>query len=89
MHTLIVAGFGLLVLVACLGIGFWVLGRKGMARGALVFLPIWVVAISIDLWIGIVHTGYTMREEAPVFAELLLVFAIPSFLVWRRYRAAR
>jgi hypothetical protein len=54
-----------------------------MAAAARWFIPIWLVAAGINMYIGVAKAGYTVAEEAPIF---LLVFAIPAavalLLVW-------
>jgi len=85
-HTIkvIAAGFGLLGL--CLLIGAW-LGSPtsaGLATAAKVFIPLWLVAAGINMWLGVTKAGYSVAEEVPFF---LLVFAVPAavavFLGWR------
>lgn len=86
MHTVIVIalGFGLLGMCALLGrvLG----GGSGIATAALVFLPLWFIGAGINLYIGVKSAGYTVAEEAPIFA---LVFAVPAAVagfVWWRLR---
>ncbi len=56
---------------------------SGMAAAARWFIPIWLVAAAINLWVGVAKAGYSVAEEAPIF---LLVFAVPAavavLLVW-------
>ena len=67
MHTVKVVTCGLVLLALCL-----VFGR---AAGAKLFLPLWLVAAAVNLWIGVAGAGYSVADEAPVF---LLVFGIPA-----------
>lgn len=67
MHTVKVITCGLVLLVLCL-----VFGR---AAGAKLFLPLWLVAAIVNLWIGVSRAGYTVADEAPVF---LIVFGVPA-----------
>jgi hypothetical protein len=59
----------------------------GMATAARWFIPIWLIAAAINLWVGVAKAGYSVAEEAPIF---LVVFAVPAavaaFLVWRLSR---
>jgi hypothetical protein len=75
MHTLIVLaiGFGLLGLCAIAGriLG----GTPGIATGALVFLPLWLIGAGINMYMGVKGAGYSVADEAPIF---LLVFAVPA-----------
>jgi hypothetical protein len=67
VHTVKVIACGLVLLTLCL-----VFGR---AAGAKLFLPLWLVAAGVNLWIGASRAGYTIADEAPVF---LLVFGITA-----------
>lgn len=35
----------------------------------------WLVATAFNLWVGVSHAGYAVREEWPV---LLLLFGVPA-----------
>jgi hypothetical protein len=87
MHTVkvIAAGFGLLVL--CLLAGRWLgpTATAGLARGAKLFLPLWLIGAGINLWVGVSKAGYPVADEAPVF---LVVFGVPAavaLVVWWRF----
>jgi hypothetical protein len=86
MHTIKVVAGGFLLLALCLLIGRLVGGpppAAGLASAAKLFIPLWLVAAAVNLWIGVTKAGYTVADEAPVF---LVVFAIPAavaiLLVW-------
>jgi len=85
MHTLRVVAGGLVLLGMCLLIGRLLAGgAKGMSRGALFFIPIWLVLSMINLWVGVSTAGYTVAQEFPI---LLVVFGVPAViaaLLWRR-----
>jgi hypothetical protein len=55
----------------------------GMAAAARWFIPLWLVAAGINMYVGVARAGYSVAEEAPIF---LLVFAVPAavalLLVW-------
>jgi hypothetical protein len=79
---------GLVLLALCLLVGRW-LGSSnpaiGIARTALIFLPVWLIAAAVNMWLGVSKAGYTVADEAPIF---LLVFAVPALialLVWWRF----
>jgi len=85
MHTLKVVVSGLVLLAVCLAVGRW-LGSPdpaaGIALGVKAFVPLWFVAAAVNMWVGVARAGYSVVEEAPVFA---LVFAGPvavALLVW-------
>ena len=67
VHTVKVIACGLVLLALCL-----VFGR---AAGAKLFLPLWLVAAGVNLWIGVTRAGYSIADEAPVF---LIVFGVPA-----------
>ena len=85
-HTLKVIAGGL----ALLGL-FLITGRllgdaapiPSIAAAARWFIPFWLIAAGLNLWIGVTKAGYSVAEEAPIF---LVVFVVPSlvaaFLAW-------
>lgn len=86
MHTIIVLAIGFALLVVCLFGGHSLGSPSGLAVGALVFLPLWLIGAGINLYLGVKTAGYTVREEMPIF---LLVFAIPAavaLLAWWKLR---
>jgi hypothetical protein len=69
---------GGLALLACVYGGAAVMGRS--LRGTLpLFAGIWAIAASINLWVGVMHAGYTLAEELPIF---VVVFAVPVLIGW-------
>ena len=86
-HTLRVIAGGL----ALLGL-FLVAGRvfggaapaPSIAAAARWFIPFWLIAAGLNLWIGVTKAGYSVAEEAPIF---LVVFALPGLIAalvaWR------
>jgi hypothetical protein len=90
MHTVKVLTGGFVLLALCLLIGRLVGGAPPAAGGAdagKLFIPLWLVAAAINMWIGVSKAGYTVADEAPIF---LVVFAVPAavalLLVWRLSR---
>ncbi|HTS87629.1 MAG TPA: hypothetical protein VMG41_03990 [Gemmatimonadales bacterium] len=88
MHTLKIVAGGMVLLAICV-LASRLIGGEGhalaVARGALVFLPIWLALAGVNMWFGVTRAGYTVSDEAPLF---LLVFAIPgsvALLLWWRY----
>ena len=80
MHTVIVIASGLLLLGFMLLTGNW--AGMGMAKGALLFIPIWFALSLTNLWLGVSRAGYSVSEEVPV---LLVVFGVPAalgFVAW-------
>jgi hypothetical protein len=87
MHTLMVLGAGFVLLAACLLVARLVGGAVPpmFVRGAQVFIPLWLIAAAVNMWFGVSQAGYSVAEEAPMFA---LVFGVPAAvagLVWWRY----
>ncbi|HEX5004646.1 MAG TPA: hypothetical protein VFV65_04980 [Gemmatimonadales bacterium] len=77
-HTLKVLAGGLVLL------GLFLLGGRmlsasapalGMAGAVRWFIPVWLVAAAVNMWIGVTRAGYSVAEEAPIF---LIVFAVPA-----------
>jgi hypothetical protein len=62
--------FGIFALVAR-----FVGGTQAIGMAAKIFIPVWLVAALINMWIGVSRAGYSIAEELPIF---LLIFAIPA-----------
>jgi hypothetical protein len=85
MRTLmiIVGGFVMLALFVLAG---WRLGggAPSLATAAKVFIPVWLVAALVNMWMGVSRAGYSVSEEFPIF---LAIFALPAagaaFLWWK------
>ena len=92
MHTVKVIGIGF----ALLGILLVLAPRLSISAGRPIpfavklFLPLWFAGASINLWIGVISAGYTVREEAPIF---LAVFGVPAtaslLILWLTSRIVR
>lgn len=48
------------------------------------FVALWLAATVFNMWIGISHAGYSLREELPI---MLLLFTVPAavalFVRWK------
>lgn len=76
MHMAMVIGGGLLQLGVFVLFGWlWGASNAGMATAAKFFVPFWLAVALVNMWVGVTHAGYTLRQEAPI---LLLVFAVPA-----------
>jgi hypothetical protein len=75
MHTLAVVAAGVAVLLVGLSVGWMLGGGAGVALAALAFVPLWLVAAGVNMYMGVRRAGYSVADEAPIFA---LVFAIPA-----------
>jgi hypothetical protein len=87
MHTVKVIAGGFVLLALCLLIGRLVGGparAAGLATAAKLFIPLWLVAAGINMWIGVSKASYTVADEAPIS---LVVFAVPAaaalLIVWQ------
>jgi hypothetical protein len=74
MHTLMVMAGGLALLAVCLLVGRY---TGGIGKGALAFIPLWLIGAAINMWIGVNRAGYSYADEFPIF---LLIFAVPAAL---------
>jgi hypothetical protein len=75
VHTIIVISSGLLLLGFMLLTGNWT--SAGVAKAALLFIPVWLGLSLTNLWLGVTRAGYSIGEEMPIF---LVVFAVPAAL---------
>ena len=78
MHVLLVMVGGIVVL-GVFGLFGWLCGASaaGMALAAKAFVPAWLAVAAANMWVGVSHAGYSVREEFPI---LLGVFAVPAVL---------
>ena len=86
MHTVIVLaiGFGLLGISALLK---HVIGRSpGTATAALLFLPLWFIGASINMYLGVRKAGYSVADETPVFLVVYVVPAAAALFAWWKLR---
>lgn len=81
MHTTIVILAGLALLGLCLGVGHAVGGAVGTPRGALAFLPLWLVGSGINMYVGL-RGGRTAAEEIPFLVVVFAIPAVAALVVW-------
>jgi hypothetical protein len=60
-------------------------GAQSMVTAAKIFLPVWLVAAVINMWIGVSRAGYSVAEELPIFSLIFLVPAAVGIFIWWRY----
>jgi hypothetical protein len=78
VHTAIVLGGGFALLLTCLLLGHaFGGGMPGAIAGAKWFIPLWLLAAGVNLWLGVAQAGYSVAEELPIF---LAIFAVPAAL---------
>jgi hypothetical protein len=85
MHTILIMAGGFVLLGVCLMAGKLVGGSDaGMAKGAIAFLPLWLIGAGVNMWFGVAKAGYSVREELPIFG---VIFAVPAavalVVLWR------
>jgi hypothetical protein len=89
MHTIKVIAGGFLLLGVFLLFGRLVGSgtTSALASAAGYFIPIWLIAAGVNLWVGVARAGYPLADEVPYF---LVVFAVPAaaagLLWWRLSR---
>ena len=76
MHMLLViaGGFALLGVFALFG-WLWGASAAGVAAAAMAFIAVWLLVALANMWVGVHHAGYSVREELPI---LLVVFIGPA-----------
>ena len=91
MHTAMVVLGGFLLLVICLLAGRLTGGAgatlvtKTMAVAALIFIPIWLGAALVNLWIGVSRAGYSLEEELPIFLAVFAMPAVSALFIWWKF----
>jgi len=86
VHTVIVLAIGFAVLGACAFAGRVVGGHAGAATAALVFIPLWLVGAAVNLYIGVKRAGYSIADEAPIFALVFTIPAAAALFAWWKLR---
>jgi hypothetical protein len=83
MHTIKVIAGGFALLLLYLLVGRLTGGASsGAATAVKVFLPLWLIAAGLNMWIGVTKAGYSVADEAPVFAVVFMIPASAALLVW-------
>lgn len=77
MHMIMVIGGGLLLLAVTLLLGRLLGGAAWMLPALKLFIPLWLVASAVNMWIGVTQAGYTVAEEFPI---LLVIFGVPALI---------
>jgi len=85
MHMAMVIGGGAVLLGVFLLFGkLWGGDAAALAVAAKAFIPVWLVVALVNMWVGVTHAGYTVREELPILAIVFLVpAALDAVAIWR------
>jgi GNAT superfamily N-acetyltransferase len=82
--TLILGGF--VVWAACLGMGTLVASASATSTtiATTVFVVMWFLAASANLWVGVMQAGYSFTEELPIFFGIfVLPVATAAVVKWK------
>ena len=77
MHMIMVIGGGILLLAVMSLLGRLLGGAAWMLLAMKLFIPLWLVASAVNMWIGVTRAGYTVGEEFPI---LLVTFGVPALI---------
>ncbi|WP_312993850.1 hypothetical protein [Achromobacter animicus] len=85
MHMAMVIGGGAVLLGVFLLFGkLWGGDAAALAVAAKAFIPVWLVVALVNMWVGVSHAGYSVREELPILAIVFLVpAALAAVAIWR------
>jgi len=84
MRSVVIIVGGLLLLGAFVLVGRLLGGGTtlSMVTAAQVFLPVWLVAAIVNMWIGVSRAWYSVAEELPIFLAIFLIPGIAAALIW-------
>ncbi len=84
MHVALTIFGGLLLLAVFLLFGhLWGAQAAAVALAGKLFVPVWVAVAVANLWVGVNHAGYSLREELPILALVLTVpVAAAALAIW-------
>lgn len=75
MHVLLVMGGGIAQLGLFILFGYlWGSSAGSMALAAKVFMPCWLIIVMVNMWVGVAHAGYSVKDELPI---LVMNFLVP------------
>lgn len=85
MHTIMFLAGGFALLGVCILIAKLAGGSAAaMSKAALIFIPLWLIAAAVNMWVGVTKAGYSVKDELPVFAVVFVVpAAVAVFAMWR------
>lgn len=78
MHMLMVIGGGVVLLLVFLLFGrLWGATAFSYSLASTIFMAVWLALMVGNMWVGVLHAGYGIRDELPI---LLVNFAVPGAL---------
>ena len=86
MRSVIIIAGGLLLLGAFVLVGRLLGGGATRSTVTAVqgFLPVWLMASLVNMWIGVSRAGYSVAEELPIFLAIFLIPGVAAALIWWR-----
>jgi hypothetical protein len=86
MRSVIIILGGLVVL-GLLALAAWRFGggAQAVVTAAKIFIPVWLVAALINMWIGVSRAGYSVAEELPIFLAIFAIPAVAAAFVWWKF----
>jgi len=62
--------------------------RRAVARISLIFIGLWFVVATGNMWYGVTRAGYSLAEEVPIALLIFVPPAIPAAIVWFKNRTS-
>ncbi len=85
MRTALIIAIGLVVLAAAALIARQLSGERAMALACGIFIPLWLAAALVNMWIGVSRAGYPVAEEWPIMLVIFLPPAAVAGLLWWKF----
>jgi hypothetical protein len=86
MHTIKIVLGGYLLLAVSVLLARWITGPlpASIIVAAKCFLLLWAAITLANMWYGVSHAGYSIKDEAPVALAVYIVPALAAALIWWR-----
>ncbi len=82
MHMVLVMLGGVVLLGVFILFGWlWGASSAAMALATRYFVPFWLLVAAANMWVGVHHAGYSVRDELPILLVIFLVPAVTAALV--------
>ena len=84
MRSIVIIVGGLLLLGAFVLVARLLGGgtTRSMVTAIQVFLPVWLAAALVNMWIGVSRAGYSVAEELPILLAIFLIPGTAAALIW-------